>query len=364
MDKTVAAAVLATAETLPKKLKVVDAEAIVRRWLRALGRPEDRHGNFALEIPEDLRQDGVVARRYHFTDRQLQKQVKYGPGPYGGRPDWYNRSSRPIIDAANELIQLAAEALGRTDVAEQVTKTKQQRTSATEKRAEEVKAKEIDLKAKNLARKYLAKKYREDVLKNYANVAIDPDRLAEMKQALEFHTEFFRGAVLGQRTMPTDDMFASIDAPPILPLFGPIEYEWVEREGGVPYSIYVANKEKNKAIVKIGSSGTLVDIDPSSLRVSGNMRRNAEGDGSIDGILLYRDNKFYGALVVISAQKKKAGVGTRLLNLWCRMMAGYGIKQWVAVAVGPEGQGFFAALEKRGRIRVDERGSNWVIRCL
>ena len=355
MDPTVAAAVLATAETLPKKLKIADAELIVRRWLRALPREEDRWGNFHLEITPKERESGVVDMRYHFTDRQLQRQAKYGD-----RPDWYNRSSEPLLEAANTLIRKAGEALGRTDVVERATKVKTQRVEATEKRARAVVSKDEERAAHDLARKFLAKRYRDDVLKNYTNVTIEPERLAEMKSVLEFQSAFFRGV----KTKPDDSAFASIDAPPILPVFGPITYEWVESEGGVAYSVFVTNKEKNKAIVKIGASGGMLDIDPVTMRVSAQRRENIQGDGFIDGYIVQKDGKFYGALVVIQATETKRGVGTRLLNLWCRLMAGYGITRWMAVSVGDEGAAFFNALEKRGRVRVDRRDVNWVMQCL
>ncbi len=362
MEPSVAEAVLAATSTLPKKLKIADAEIVVRRWLRARGLVEDRWGNFAIVVSQKSLDRGIAAERYHFTDRQIQHQARSSEG----RGDWHNHTSTPLIEAANTLITKAGEALGRTDIVEHATKAKAQRAGAAEKRAETVKSKRVDEDARNLARKYIAKKYRADVLKNYTNVPIESDRLAEMKQALEFHEGFFRGAVLGQRTMPTDDLFASIDLPPILPIFGgPISYEWVEKEGGVPYSVFVTNKEKGKAIVKIGASGGLLDIDPTTMSISGQRRENIQGDGWIDGILIYANGRFNGALVVISVKsEKKKGVGSRLLNLWCRMMAGYGITRWVAVAVGPEGQEFFNALEKRGRIRIDRRDVNWVIQCL
>jgi hypothetical protein len=355
VDTTVAAAVLDAAEHLPKKLKIADAETIVRRWLRALPREEDRWGNFHIEITAKERESGIVDVRYHFTDRQLQRQVKYGSDS-----EWRNRSSQPLLEAANTLITKAATALGRTDIAERATKIRAQRVEATEKRARAVVSRTEKEAAFTLARKYLAKKYRDDVLRNYTNVPIDPARLAEMKGILEFQSAFFQGV----RTIPGDETFASIDLPPILPVFGPISYEWVETEGGQPYSVFITNKEKNKAIVKIGAAGGLLDIDPVTMRVSAQRRENIQGDGWIDGYIVQKDGKFYGVLVVISALNKKVGAGTRLLNLWCRLMAGYGITRWVAVAVGDEGAAFFNALEKRGRVRVDRRDVNWVIACL
>jgi hypothetical protein len=360
MTPPVATVVLAIAESLPRKLKITDAKRVIETWLRARGLPEDRWGNYAITVSEHDKGDDVAAERYHFTDRQLQHQVRFS----SGSGDWHNRTSTPVIDSANALIGHAAKALGKVDVLEATKGTVVARKEAVQQRVRTTERKKVETTASVIAAKFVAKKYRADVLKNYTGEIIEPERLAEIKEILAFQKAFFTSV----KTLPTDEAFASVDVPPFLPVFGPMTYEWVETVDGVAYTIRVENKAKNKATITIGTSGGMLAVDPYSMSMRQTRQVGAQGDGLISGTLLYdsASKSFMAGLLLIQANgERRAGVGTRMLSLWCRMMLGYGIARWAAIAVGEEGEGFLTALERRGSIKVDRRpGSRtWAVSC-
>ncbi len=361
MEVALAEKILLSIEKLPKKLRVEDAKHVIRAWLRASDLREDQWGNFALTVTDKERWQGVRGVRYHITERQLQRQVKHDR-------DWSNVASTPVIDAANALINNAAVALGKTELVDKAKSDIGARKDAVAQRKQSTEDKRATVEARSFARKYVAYKFRDAVIDNYTGKKIDEETVKKINEVMDFQTAFFKSV----KTKPTDSMFASVDNPPVLPMFGPTNYSWVETVDSVRYTVAVHNKDgEKKASIQIGSSGGLRAIDPFAVGLSRSimMQRN-EGDGVISGAIVFDGKKFSAGLLLIMVRNddettKRKGVGTRLLRLWCRLMAGYGIDRWVAIAVGDEGAAFLTALEKKGAITI-QRGqdSNWVVTCV
>jgi len=70
------------------------------------------------------------------------------------------------------------------------------------------------------------------------------------------------------------------------------------------------------------------------------------------------------ALYMLMAQPGNMGVGIRLLNIWCRLMAGYGIDLWTGYQVNAQAETFLKALEKRGKLWIlGKSAGNLLVRC-
>ena len=128
---------------------------------------------------------------------------------------------------------------------------------------------------------------------------------------------------------------------------------------------------KGKAVVEIGhpggAMGGTIGVDPVTLRIRSRWGgAEAKGDGYISGTLGYdkEEAAIDAGLLMMTAHQPRSGAGARLLWIWCTLMGGYLIRRWVAEAVGPEGEAFLKAMERRGEITLHgQRGSYWVASC-
>jgi len=117
--------------------------------------------------------------------------------------------------------------------------------------------------------------------------------------------------------------------------------------------------------VNIGAHGKFA-IDPLTRRmyVPG---YEPIGDAQATGRVVWDDKakRFDGVLFMVTSLSKQKGAGSRVIELWCRMMQGYGIDAWIAEAVGDEGMAFITALERKGKLSIlgGDR-NNLIVGCL
>lgn len=333
------------AESAGTTLSSAEARRIIRAYLRAMGREEDAWGNFKID----------AKTRWNFGDTVLRKQAK---GPNG----WHNLSSKSLIVAATNLLHEAGEKLGKTQAIERAAKIRSKRVKAKE-HAVSKKHKES---GRSLAMKDLASRERDAVLRNATGDTLPEEQYQQLRKQLEERGGFFSQFIFAaKRDVPDDSTFASIEAPPFLPVFYAISYVWNEKVDGVEYTVEFEHADRDTARVQIGTSNSYVRVDP----VTGRIRPenpDAVGDGALYGSVTYsrRDKAFGARMFLLIAKERQKGAGARLLKAWCQMLRGYGVKAWVAIGVGDEGAAFLAAMHKRGVIRILRTdGSNVVISC-
>lgn len=327
-----------------RKLDIETAKEIVRRWAEASGWELDRWGNY--HTPSGM--------RIKITKRQLQRQTKRGG-------TWSNVSSTPLVEAAHNLVAKAAEAAGDEAVLAKVTGAKAQRAEVAGRRQEKAKQAEVEAEIGATVAKLLSV---EDPEGFVAHVKLKQATPAFAGRAVELTREL-RG--LRERgRVPTDgELFSSYD-PPLAPLLVEADAQWVEQVRDVPYTISVAHSraKRDTAVIEIGATGGLGSrVDPVT-RVQLWEPGHREGDAYLSGRITWTPKGPIAVLFMIIAQQKQTGAGSRLLDLWCRMMDAYGADVWGAEAVGPEGQLFLEAKVRDGRLRLLSRdGSNWVVAC-
>ena len=335
---------------VPAKPSVDESEGVIKVWLRAIGWVQDRWGNY-LE-PSDPN------TRYHFKKTQLNKQSKNSQG------DWSNEDYNPSIDVALSLIVSAAAVAGDQESVQKYSKSRVKRKVEKKARADTEQDKRDQKQAYALALKEYAVQRRGFVKKMLLSTATEAEILKAREEFVPLRAKWLAAVKAG--TVPENDQqFATADSPPIIPVLGNEKYVWTETVDGVDYTVHVNTAETNVAEISIGAPegnlGTsalthgIRQIDPDDV-----------GDSYISGKVYLGDKKDFGAaLFMITSASKQKGAGTRALSIWCRMMAGYGIKLWIAQAVGPEGLAFLQALERKGKIKIQaQRGANLVVECL
>lgn len=177
--------------------------------------------------------------------------------------------------------------------------------------------------------------------------------------------DFVKVLESGSPLIPKDDStFASVDKPPTPPLFYNVNYLWSEVVDGVEYTVHMKQAEKGVAIVTIGSSGGFgMVVNPRTHQMQ-QAYYISKGDAQISGQIAFNGDTFLASLFLIASTDKQKGAGTRVLSLWCRMMAGYGIEAWRGEAVGPEGAAFLKALTAHGKIEIlGAQKSNLKVQC-
>lgn len=350
MDPAVAERVLRAAETVGADkhgLNTKTATFVVQEWLRARGLEEDRWGNFIdPKAPDD---------RWHFKDRVVNRQTKL-------HGEWRNRASNPLLEAADNLITKAADALGRAELLEAARARKGQRGAAREKRATKAERQALEDRARQLATKAVAAQYRPEVLQALLG-KLSVERQRELGEEQQQHYERIL-QLLETGAELTEDGIVTVDYPPVLPLKMKLRYVWTVNVDAVPYTIMVDHKAGAARIV-IGSVGMgSVYADPVTHQALA-QDWIAEGDAIGIGQVRIQDGAVEAALFMLVSHTKQRGAGSRILSLWCRMMIGYDVETWLAEAVGTEGEAFLRALERRGAIKLEgRRGSYWLVRCL
>lgn len=317
---------------LKPSMKADEARNLIRVYLRLLGMQQDAWGNF--------KRDG---ERVHFGAQRVKIQRKEGSR-------WETTQSSLPSQWARTIVVKAAKAAGDTAMesrfrggVETAKKAKARAVQAgSEKKSQEV----VD----RLAQKHFAMQ-QPDVL-----VQLGASRSAPSQETKDRLSQLGMGwrRRLETNPPPQDDaMFASVDHPPVLPVFFNHKYTWTEQVDDQPYSIHVASSGKDSASVTIGAYGN-VTVDPMTKRMKMPTEYAPVGDAQATGQILWDSEQkaFVGLLFLLMSLKKQSGAGARVLQLWCRMMRGYSIEVWIAQAVGSEGQAFIEAMAKKGKVRV------------
>ncbi len=357
MTPAVAQAVLAARAALPTKLTGPSSTAVLEAWLRALGLRPDAHGRYA--TPKGA--------RYEFGAQVVRYQEKRE-----GR--WSNTWSRSLIDAALTVLADAAKATGETAAIARAADAKLDRRDAKSRARAKVATRAAREAAQVVAWKEIAA-LEPGLVERYLRGERLPDaQLAALKERMEATATMLQVVSPDGGGLPDDGAFASAARPPVLPVYqAGFEYVWTETEGGVAYSVGVRGTKGEGAEVIIGKPRLamlgLASFGASRLlRPFDKLERAKAGDATLVGTVRYiPEQKRYGAaLIELYADAPRGGAGGRLLRIWCRMMAGYAIPAWVAVAVGPEGEAFLRARAARGAIelaRHPSMASGFVVGC-
>lgn len=331
-----------------RKLNGASARSIIVAWADAQGWAKDRWGNWHIK-------DGY---RLKLTKQRVQRHKKTDG-------DWRSFRSTPIIEAANNLVKKAAEALGDDRVAAKIEGQRSSRRSQRDARAEKAQQELLQKEVMNMVTKVASAEMPVEFAELHDTGHASPEFQARYNELVRRVQSLRR---LG-RPPRDQDMFSSF-GPPLAPLLieGSVA-QWVEEVRGVPYTITVRNADKDTAAIEIGSTagehslGTRVD--PVSGWISHEMGLDRVGDAYISGRVKRGKDGPYGALYFIISSKKQQGAGTRVLDLWCNLMDSYGALAWVAEAVGDEGMAFLEAKVRSGRLEmVGGRDQNYVMRCL
>jgi len=334
-----------------RKVNRDNASVVIGAWLRALGWKEDRWGNYL--NPQD---DG---ERYHFKTNVLNRQKK-------SSGDWSNMSSTPLIDAASNLIVAAAAATGDEDLAKRFSKAKVKRKEEKAARADRAEDERAGKEAYELTMKQAGREDPSLAVLYVTRKASETKRNA-FEEKYRPVVASWKQAVLEDKRPETDEQFADIDHPPVMSLYMSFEYTYDVEVDGVAYSVHASPTESGHVDVEIGRPSSTagfmrISATSQSMKFTGNL--DAKGDAYISGRLFEVDGKRGAVLFLIASHEKRTGAGSRVLEIWCRMMKGLGIKTWIAEAVGDEGAAFFTAMARKKKLEVyGARGSNWAISC-
>ena len=319
---------------------------VIQAWYRARGYAEDQWGS--------LRKGN---RRIKFKTR-VYEVFKGSPGK------WFKVDSCSYAQKAKEL---TAQAQQRFEGGEAVKKhhlQQEKQTQRAEKQRSKKKTQELVLRAASVR----------------ASVQLEPEARREIVLDKDAHAQFWKhvfatpdhGLPPGT-TREVLDSRLSMDRPPIpylgttrLRIPAPEEYSWDDAQLGLPVTVRKSRHYRSVEI-QIGN----LWVDPFSGAVSKETFFRAPGEdrtgisGGVTVIRTEHSRLVTGILYMIISSSPRKGMGTRMLRAWCRIMRGYGVRVWVARAVGDEGASFFNELEARGEIRVLNRRSNndWVVEC-
>jgi hypothetical protein len=326
MKTVVAEAILAAYPQ--KKLTRAMAHSIVVAWAKANGWPMDRWGNFHPR-------EGI---RMKFTAQRVQRQEK--------RDGWRNLSSTPLIDSANKLVKLAAEALGDADALAKIEKRRTSRSAARDKRAAGAQEDQRKRAVEDMAAKVISAEDPEGFVRMY-----DTDRpTSEFKLRYMNLTQQI-GALQKMGRTPVDGDFFRTQHPPLAPVLIETKASWVEEIDGVPYTVSMQNGDRHRAVIEIGHLGGGNRVSPITKAAIIDFEERV-GDSYASGYLQYRPGREpIGVLFYIQSLTSRSGAGSRVLDLWCNLMDAFGVDVWLAQAVGEEGLAFLEAKIAQGRLQ-------------
>lgn len=348
MDQHVAEAILS--EYPHKKINGTIAAQIVRAWAAAKGYEEDRWGNFHRDDES----------RIKLTKQRVQTQRKFA-----GDKRWSNIKSVSLIGAAQRLVKKAAEALGDDKALAKVSAGTKKRRVARERRSEEARKEQLQRDVLSMVAKVVSSEMPMGFVRLHDTGAASPEFQTRYNELVHRVQALRR---LG-RPLTDQDMFSTFQ-PPLAPLLMKnLEAVWIEDMRGVPYTVSIRNAGPGVAVVEIGSTSTKrsmgTRVDPVTGWVSSRQDVDRIGDAYVSGRIRRTKDGPVAVLYFIISKNKQQGAGSRVLDLWCNLMASYGIDAWVAEAVGDEGQAFLGAKVQSGRLEeVGRQGSNIVMRCL
>jgi len=329
-----------------KKLTNATAREVVLVWAASSGWREDRWGNFHPR-------EGL---RVKLTKQRVQRQKKRDDGT------WSNATSTPLIEAAQNLVQKAAEVLGNEEVLGKVSGAKEARRGAQQARASKAETEARKRQVEAMAAKVISM---EDPVGFLTLYETDKAPAVFQRRYTELTGQIDRLQALGR--MPTDQDFFRTTHPPLAPVLIQSMASWVEEVDGVPYTVSLRHADRDRAIIEIGSIGSMGltnRIDPITKAAVIDFERR-EGDSYISGYIHRRAGQAPAALLFfIQSQEKRRGGGGRALDLWCHLMDSFGVDAWLAEAVGSDGEAFLGRKVASGRLEnLGRRGANFVMRC-
>jgi len=328
-----------------KRPSGAQAESFLQWYLRQLGYEKNRWGSY-----------DKGKRRIKFTARNIQIFTK------GSASRWVKLGSHPMIGYAADLIKLAA-SHGTTEQKEQVEaqakKTTAKKKKAKAKATAKAQAKLLEEHAGKLT-EYRYPEGREIAAQYALGDPAAEDRYGALYQDTLDHLKGIPN--IATMIPKRDDRLVSLSKPPFRPLFAPdMSYQWVEDR--TPIELLSKGPGwGQKMVVRIGTMGSLTPaVDPVTLKIEVPSFFWDEGEVDFQGQLAgYIQVQHYDSgslfepvLVFISASERHRGYGTFLLRLWCRLLQGYGLRQFVAVGIGEEGMAFLDRLHEKGQLTVE-----------
>lgn len=296
-------------------------------------------------------------RRYRLKARVLELEVR------GDSGQWVKVASQPLIDAALKLAGVAEGAAGETAKA-----AVQQRREQRSKRRTQQEERQHEQQIHDVALKVAA------ATDNIAQqVALGYEPRATLDQMASALKDRVRAQVDATGFPKRDEWLVSLDQPPWLPLIVPGTYQWVERVGDSAVAVriqYVRPGYASVLIFAIREPGHMT-IDPTR---EGAMplipwwkpEEIPLSYGDITGdLIVTKEGRLLPRMFTIGvAGEKRRGSGTWLMNVWCRLVRGYGVHGFVARKPRTEGRPFLMALARKGVIDlVSTEGDEWIAAC-
>jgi hypothetical protein len=327
------------------------AGVIMAVWLRARGLGVDRWGKWV---------DEANGAKYDIAERTFKKFKK-------GRDGWTVVSSQPLIESAINLVVNAEASLGI--VPGVGVKMRDSLMNKAQKAQKARDKKELESSAKLLATKRIAAEEYGTVLGFLSgSLKLSMEKRSEFAKHNIAYLDQARAELEQGAEMPGDAEFVTVDQPPFLPAFmTSVKYYYEVEEGGVKYSVRMENSGHRRMNVHVGRAGDsgFLQVDPSTMQMRMYSGVELKGDGNADGHVEYaEDGTPHASLFLITAKERKKGAGTRLMRIWCQLMKGYGVKQWIGEAVGEEGMVFLNKLAAKGALTIHKSdGSFLLISC-
>lgn len=296
-------------------------------------------------------------RRYRIKARVLELEVR------GDSGQWVKVASQPLIDSALKLAGVAEGAPGeaaKAAVEQRRVQRGKRRTQQEERQREE--------QIHGLALKVAAAT--DDIAKR---VALKHEARSTLDQLAAALKERVRAQVAAAGFPKRDEWLVSLDQPPWLPLIVPVTYQWVERISDSAVAVRVQH-------VRPGYASVLIF----AIREPGHMAIDPTREGAMPLVPWWKPEEIplsygdiTGDLIVTNegrllprmftigvAGEKRRGSGTWLMNVWCRLVRGYGVHGFVARKPRTEGRPFLHALANKGVINLlSTEGDEWIAAC-
>lgn len=341
----VAAAVLRRYGTHHGKLTVAVASELLGTYLRSRGE-RDRFGNY-------LESDGT---RWHFATQVVQHQERRNGA-------WANITSQPLLEAGLALIAEAARVADDEGAAERVAAEAGGREKAKGKRADGARRDEIVREASIAAMKAFGHAHPNALLRaSKIGSPLKPDELKRHTDKLMALRDEFVLSITDGAPVPPDGDYASADRPPVAALVRGVRYAWEETVGGEVFTVRIEHVSEGLANVEIGKPAGAITINAATLSPRTTPGARAGGAYLSGTVSVSPKGGPQASLVMMTSQSPTGGL--RVGSIWCRMMAGYGVKQWRGVALNAKALRFVELLRARGAVEVVSRDASGVVmRC-
>lgn len=328
------------------RLSAKVTDEVVAAYLRASG-SRDAYGNY-------LFSNGRM--RWHYAKQNLQLQERDG-----GR--WSNVRSEPFVRAALRMLEEAARVAGDTAATERVRRELSSRDGDRQRRADAAERDARQAEVSDVTAKAFARQHPDAFLRSqgFGRPLSEAEVVGFRADIARIRAEYEALVARGD-ALPGDGDLASADHPPVAPIVRDMAYSWRETVGGVPYTVRVQRVERGVADVEIGRSSGGISV--SAATMSPSFRRYpAQGDAYLSGSFrVAADGERSASLLMLVSQSSLGGL--RAASIWCRMMAGWGVRQWKALGLNDQASRFVKILAERGALEVVGRhGSSLTVQC-